>query len=70
MNVVSLVLVLKNYYLMVCVENVGRKRMTKGKIHPTYAQLIQGFNIIMEYWDCIPEKEREEIDKKLRELDL
>ena len=30
----------------------------------------KGFDILMEYWDCIPEEERMVIDKRLQELGL
>jgi hypothetical protein len=26
----------------------------------------KAFNILMEYWDCLPEEEREEIDERLK----
>lgn len=39
-----------------------------GKVTPNYAQLIQAFNILMEYWDFIPEEERVELDKRLQAL--
>ena len=27
-----------------------------------------GFNIIMGYWECLPDEDREEVDKELKEL--
>ena len=49
-------------------RTVGEKELTtdENKIHPTYAQLIQAVNIYNDYWDCIPEKERAELDKRLK----
>jgi hypothetical protein len=29
-----------------------------------------GFNILMDYWDCLPEEERADIDKRLKEVGL
>ena len=28
----------------------------------------KGFDILMDYWDCLPEEEREEIDRRLNDL--
>lgn len=28
----------------------------------------KAYNILMDYWDCIPEEEREELNKKLKEV--
>ena len=30
----------------------------------------KGFNLLMEYWDCIPEDEREKLDIELMRLGL
>jgi hypothetical protein len=30
----------------------------------------KGFNILMDYWYCIPDNEKEKVDKKLKELNL
>ena len=30
----------------------------------------KGFNLLMEYWNCIPEDEREKLDKELMRLGL
>ena len=30
----------------------------------------KGFNILMEYWDCIPDDEKPKIHKQLEELNL
>ena len=38
------------------------------QVKPTYAQLIQAVNIYNDYWDYIPEKERAELDKRLKEV--
>ena len=36
------------------------------RTHPTFAQLITAVNIYNDYWDFIPEKERAELDKRLK----
>lgn len=36
-------------------------------------QLIRrtkGYNILMEYWDCLPEEEKQKIDKRLKDLGI
>ena len=43
-------------------------QVVKKNINPTYAQLIQAVNIYSDYWDCIPEEERAELDKRLKEV--
>jgi hypothetical protein len=30
----------------------------------------KGYEILLEYFDCIPEEERGEVDKRLREIGL
>ena len=30
----------------------------------------KGFNLLMEYWDCIPEDEREKLDIELKRVGL
>ena len=56
-------------------RTVGEKELTtelttdENKIHPTYAQLITAVNIYNDYWDFIPEKERAELDKRLKAVD-
>ena len=30
----------------------------------------KGFNILMEYWDCLPDDEKPKIHKQLEELNL
>ena len=42
--------------------------MTKDNIHPTYAELLTAFNILMEYWESIPEDEQPKVDKRLKEV--
>ena len=42
--------------------------MTSGQIHPTYAELLQAFSILMEYWDSIPDDEKPKVDKRLKEV--
>ena len=44
------------------------ERYSKENVRPTYAELTKGFNILMEYWDSLPEDEREDIDKRLKEV--
>ena len=39
------------------------------RTHPTFAQLITAVNIYSEYWDFIPEKERAELDERLKAVD-
>jgi len=39
------------------------------RTHPTFAQLITAVNIYNDYWDFIPEKERAELDKRLKAVD-
>ena len=33
-------------------------------------QYKEGFNILMDYWDSLPDEEKGNIDKKLREIGL
>jgi len=40
--------------------------MAKRK-RPSYKK---GFNILMDYWDFIPEDERHNVDKKLKKVGL
>jgi hypothetical protein len=28
----------------------------------------KAYNILMDYWDCIPEEEQEEVDKRLKKI--
>jgi hypothetical protein len=35
-----------------------------------YKQFYDGFNVVMEYFDELPEESRVELDKKLKRLDL
>ena len=37
---------------------------------PSYAQLDKALDILMGYFDCIPEEEQVEVDKKLKALGL
>ena len=37
---------------------------------PSYAQLDKALDILMGYFDCIPEEEQVEVDKKLQALGL
>ncbi len=30
----------------------------------------EGFDILMEYWDCLPENEKEKVDEKLNKLGI
>ena len=46
-----------------------RHLMTK-EVHPTYAEVIQAFGILMEYWDFIPDEEKHEVHARLEKLDL
>ena len=39
------------------------------KLESRLAQLNQAVNIYNDYWDCIPEKERVELDKRLKAVD-
>ena len=52
-------------------RTVGGKELTtdenkRENFEPTYAQLITAVNIYNDYWDFIPEKERVELDKRLK----
>ena len=38
------------------------------KIIPTYAELKTGFNILMEYWESLPDEQKADIDKRLKEV--
>jgi len=31
---------------------------------------FEAYNILMEYWDCIPDEEKAEVHEKLQALDL
>ena len=42
--------------------------MTRGQVKPTYAELLQAFSILMEYWDSIPDDEKPKVDKRLKEV--
>ena len=42
--------------------------MTSGQVRPTYAELLQGFSILMEYWESIPDDEKPKVDKRLKEV--
>ena len=44
--------------------------MTSGQVRPTYAELLQGFSILMEYWESIPDDEKPKVDKRLKEASL
>jgi len=44
-----------------------RHLMTK-EVHPTYAEVIQAFGILMEYWESIPDDEKPKVDKRLKEV--
>ena len=44
-----------------------RHLMTK-EVHPTYAEVIQAFGILMEYWESIPDDEKPKVDKALKEV--
>ena len=41
--------------------------LKEEKDKPNYEK---GFEILMEYFDCIPEEERAEVDKRLRKCNL
>jgi len=43
------------------------KKLKAKKNKPNYEK---GFDILMEYFDCIPEEERVEVDKQLRKCNL
>lgn len=43
------------------------KKLKEEKDKPNYEE---GFNILMDYFDCIPEDERAEVDKRLRKCNL
>ena len=43
------------------------QQMREEKNKPDYEK---GFNILMEYFECIPEDERIEVDKKLKRCNL
>ena len=42
--------------------------MTSGQVKPTYTELLSALNILMEYWDFIPEDEKPKVDKRLKKL--
>ena len=42
--------------------------MKSKEIHPTYAELLQAFSILMEYWESIPDDEKPKVDKRLKEV--
>ena len=43
------------------------EEMRKSDLRPEWEK---GFNILMEYWDCLPYDEKPKIHKQLEELNL
>ena len=37
------------------------------KMKPNYEE---GYNILMEYWNCLPDEEKTDIDKRLKKVGL
>ena len=54
--------------LLVRTESDWWVTMTSGQVKPTYAELLQAFNILMEYWESIPDDEKPKVDKRLKEV--
>ena len=47
--------------------------MNKDKYIDKLEGLIKyqhGFDILMEYWDCLPDEEKPVVDKRLKEIGL
>ena len=48
-------------------NNPTKEEMRKSDLQPEWEK---GFNILMEYWDCLPDDEKPKIHKQLEELNL
>ena len=35
-----------------------------------YDRYFEAYNILMEYWDCIPDEEKHEVHERLEKLEL
>jgi len=52
--------------------NVKDQWIAKGfsQGRETYVKYEKGYEILMDYFDCIPEAEREDVDKQLKKVGL
>ena len=52
--------------------NIKDQWIAKGfkQAHDTYIKYEKGYEILMDYFDCIPEAEREDVDKQLKKVGL
>ena len=48
----------------------SRKARKYLHIKPINNRYAKAYNILMDYWDCLPDDEKPKINKKLRELNL
>ena len=56
--------------MMLNPENYNNPTKEEMRSSSQQSNWEKGFNILMEYWDCIPDDEKPKIHKQLEELNL